>query len=90
MIEEAEKAVAEEKTIDLAELEKELQAKSNALESERQRLRKMKQDFEQGNIAELPWKAVETFEEEKADEDLKKKKYMTKDQLGQIQVKDRT
>jgi hypothetical protein len=90
MIEEAEKAVAEEKTTDLAELEKELQAKSNALESERQRLRKMKQDFEQGNIAELPWKAVETFEEEKADEDSKKKKYMTKDQLGQIQVKDRT
>ena len=90
MIEEAEKAVAEEKTIDMAELEKELQAKSNVLESERQRLRKMKQDFEQGNIAELPWKAVETFEEEKADEDSKKKKYMTKDQLGQIQVKDRT
>jgi hypothetical protein len=90
MIEEAEKAVAEEKTTDLAELEKELEAKSNVLESERQRLRKMKQDFEQGNIAELPWKAVETFEEEKADEDSKKKKYMTKDQLGQIQVKDRT
>jgi hypothetical protein len=90
MIEEAEKAVAEEKATDLEELEKQLQSKSDVLESERQRLRKMKQDFEQGNIAELPWQAVETFEEEKADEDSKKKKYMTKDQLGQIQVKDRT
>jgi hypothetical protein len=90
MIEEAEKAVAEEKATDLVGLEKELKIKSDALESERQRLRKMKQDFEQGNIAELPWQAVETFEEEKADEDSKKKKYMTKDQLGQIQVKDRT
>jgi hypothetical protein len=89
MIEEAEKAVAEENTTDLVGLEKELKLKSDALESERQRLRKMKQDFEQGNIAELPWKAVETFEEEKVDEDSKKKKYMTKDQLGQIQVKDR-
>jgi len=89
MIEEAEKAVAEEKETDLVELEKELKIKSDALESERQRLRKMKQDFEQGNIAELPWQAVETFEEEKANEDSKKKKYMTKDQLGQIQVKDR-
>jgi len=90
MIEEAEKAVEEEKlATSLADFEQQINAKSNALESERQRLRKMKQDFEQGNIAELPWQAVETFEEEKADEDSKKKKYMTKDQLGQIQVKDR-
>jgi hypothetical protein len=91
MIEEAERAVADEKATvaSLEELEKRIQADANAVETDRQLLRKMKQDFETGEIASLPWEVVETIEEEKADEESKKKKYMTKDQSGQIQVKDR-
>jgi hypothetical protein len=91
MIEEAERAVADEKATvtSLEELEKRIQADAEAVETDRQLLRKMKQDFETGEIASLPWEVVETIEEEKADEESKKKKYMTKDQSGQIQVKDR-
>ena len=91
MIEEAERAVADEKATatSLEELERRIQADANAVERDRQRLRKMKQDFETGNIESIPWEVVETIEEEKADEESKKKKYMTKDQSGQIQVKDR-